>query len=137
MSDPKEAIDITTLPDFIEQQTHGQPPDRDCLKGSDDKWEGYLLGVEEARHAAQGWIADRTLRRAAEPSPVLAVIERAESNGLEVTLWSYVREQRRLCEIELSGANDGPSVLDERTDDPKGSLDECARELLANWPEKN
>ena len=68
--------------------------------------------------------------------PVLAVIERAESKGLEVTLWSYVREQRRLCEIELSGANDGPSVLDERTDDPKGSLDECARELLAHWPER-
>jgi hypothetical protein len=52
-----------TLPDFIEQQTHGQPPNRDCLKGSDDKWEGYLLGVEEAKHAAQGWIASRTLNR--------------------------------------------------------------------------
>jgi hypothetical protein len=52
---------MTTLPDFIEQQTHGQPPHRDCLKGSDEKWEGYLLGVEEAKHAAQGWIASRTL----------------------------------------------------------------------------
>ena len=50
------------LPDFIEQETHGQPPNRECLKGSDEKWEGYLLGVEEAKHAAQGWIAARTLR---------------------------------------------------------------------------
>jgi hypothetical protein len=133
MSDPKEAIDITTLPDFIEQQTHGQPPDRDCLKGSDDKWEGYLLGVEEARHAAQGWIADRTLRRAAEPSPVLAVIERARAEGLAIELLVHPDGGVMCSGITLREANIGWRLIKEVMNVP---LDECARELLANWPEK-
>lgn len=44
----------------IYEQTHGNPPDRACLPGSDEKWEGYLLGVEEAGRAAEAIMSPMT-----------------------------------------------------------------------------
>lgn len=52
MADPLP--ETTALRDRIERQTCGQPANRACLPGSDDKWEGYLLGIEEAIAAAEG-----------------------------------------------------------------------------------
>jgi hypothetical protein len=48
-----------TLRQHIEQSTHGDPPLRSCLPGSDEKWEGYLLGVEDAIAAAEEWVRNR------------------------------------------------------------------------------
>jgi len=46
------------LREHVERATHGRPPDRACLPGHDKKWEGYLLGVEEAIHAAEEWLRE-------------------------------------------------------------------------------
>lgn len=46
---------MRTLREHIYEQTHGDPPDRKCLPGSDEKWEGYQLGVEEAIAAAESF----------------------------------------------------------------------------------
>jgi hypothetical protein len=50
----------------IRERTHGEPPDRASFGGSDDKWDGYLLGVEEAGAVAadlhQGAVEDRVER---------------------------------------------------------------------------
>lgn len=48
----------TSLQRYVYEQTHGDPPDRTSLNGSDDKWRGYLLGVDEALRAAESWYAD-------------------------------------------------------------------------------
>jgi hypothetical protein len=53
---------MLSLKDYVAQATHGLPPDRACLKGSDDKWDGYLLGVAEATHAADQWFRELTDR---------------------------------------------------------------------------
>jgi hypothetical protein len=39
----------------IYEATHGDPPRRRSLPGSAEKWEGYLLGVEEAAVAAEAF----------------------------------------------------------------------------------
>lgn len=39
----------------VYEQTHGDPPNRTCLAGSDDKWNGYLLGIEEALRAIESF----------------------------------------------------------------------------------
>jgi hypothetical protein len=44
---------------YIQDRTHGRPADRTALSGSDEKWNGYLLGVEEATRAAEGWVRER------------------------------------------------------------------------------
>lgn len=43
----------------IRHQTTGWPPDRSVLAGSDDKWEGYCLGVDEAIQAALEFLSGR------------------------------------------------------------------------------
>ena len=40
------------LSQAIREGTHGDPPDRRCLPGSDEKWKGYCLAVEDAVAAA-------------------------------------------------------------------------------------
>lgn len=45
----------SALAAHVYEQTHGDPPNRACLKGDDAKWEGYLLGVEEALRAAESF----------------------------------------------------------------------------------
>jgi hypothetical protein len=79
----------------IYEQTHGDPPDRACLGGSDDKWDGYLLGVEEAAVVAEaqlrgavhsyeelrGWVTE-ALNLPGQPS---GEARRALLNGLNGT----------------------------------------------------
>lgn len=48
-----------SLRDHIVTRTHGGPPNRACLPGSDAKWDGYLLGVEDAIAAAEEWLSER------------------------------------------------------------------------------
>lgn len=45
-----------TVREHIIERTHGEPPQRECLPGPDDKWDGYQLGVEEAICAAEEWL---------------------------------------------------------------------------------
>lgn len=47
---------IDCLRGVVYRATHGSPPNRACLPGGDAKWEGYLLGVEEAARAAESWM---------------------------------------------------------------------------------
>lgn len=53
--------DRSVLRDAIERQTVGVPAERDCLPGSDEKWEGYRLGVEEAILAAEAYMGGKPL----------------------------------------------------------------------------
>lgn len=46
--------------EIIERGTYGSPPDRACLPGSDEKWRGYQLGVEDAIHATEEWLGQGT-----------------------------------------------------------------------------
>lgn len=54
-----ERVEGDSLRRAVYAETHGDPPDRECLRGSDDKWAGYVLGVEEAIRAAEAWAADK------------------------------------------------------------------------------
>jgi hypothetical protein len=49
----------TELAAQIRASTMGDPPDRACLGGSDEKWEGYRLGIEEAIEAALCILGER------------------------------------------------------------------------------
>lgn len=43
----------------VMRDTCGDPPDRKALPGTDEKWDGYLLGIEEAIAAVESWMSGR------------------------------------------------------------------------------
>lgn len=45
---------LEELPATIRYSTTGVPPERSCLAGTDEKWEGYTLGIDEAVEAIEG-----------------------------------------------------------------------------------
>lgn len=56
-----------TIREWIIRRTHGDPPDRGCLPGSDGKWEGYQLAIEDAVAAAEEWV-ENVVADAIDPS---------------------------------------------------------------------
>jgi len=67
--------------------------------------------------------------------PVLAVIERAREEGLDATVYSYPPDRGRIILSEGSPIWSVLRTVDSHDRKPQFSLDECARELLASWPE--
>lgn len=60
---------MSELREYIQRATHNL--DRSSLGGTDEKWDGYLLGVEDATAAAEAvdsvpWVASLLRGRASE-----------------------------------------------------------------------
>jgi hypothetical protein len=119
---PKEAIEAIVEPAlFIDGERIGP-----LLEG--------LLRTQAREHLG---LALPFLRRQFEDEhPVLAVIERALAEGRDTTVYSYPPDRGRIVLSEGSPRWAVLRTVDSHDRKPQLSLDECAQQLLANWPEK-
>lgn len=105
-NDWRSMSQLQSLRTWIENCTHGEPPDRSCLGGSDEKWEGYLQGVEDAITAAQEWVANPP-----ETRPQMTGRWKAErvERGLKQYAPIVIDDGQQLLVLESSASN-GPRL---------------------------
>jgi hypothetical protein len=120
---------------FLRKQFEDEHPvaEEDGHTFTADEWARWATHVAAVASTARG--ARQVIERAVDAgaSPVLAVIERARAEGLAIELLVHPDGGVMCSGITLREANIGWRLIKEVMN---ASLDECARELLANWPEK-